>query len=53
MSFFIRKGWGCCTKKVISFDDFLEIPGCSYGKHTDVDNRPKEAPKQVQKIETI
>ncbi|KAK9447978.1 uncharacterized protein V1518DRAFT_419372 [Limtongia smithiae] len=28
------KGWSCCTKRVISFDDFLAIPGCTKGVHT-------------------
>ncbi|KAF9104851.1 hypothetical protein BGX27_009923 [Mortierella sp. AM989] len=30
------KGWSCCSKRVISFDQFLAIPGCSVGRHTDV-----------------
>ncbi|KAF9989458.1 hypothetical protein BGZ75_006303 [Mortierella antarctica] len=29
------KGWSCCSKRVISFDQFLAIPGCSTGRHTD------------------
>ncbi|KAF9425942.1 hypothetical protein BGZ94_007082 [Podila epigama] len=29
------KGWSCCSKRVISFDQFLAIPGCSIGRHTD------------------
>ncbi|KAG0345068.1 hypothetical protein BG004_003998 [Podila humilis] len=29
------KGWSCCSKRVISFDQFLAIPGCSVGRHTD------------------
>ncbi|KAG0318972.1 hypothetical protein BGZ99_005363 [Dissophora globulifera] len=29
------KGWSCCSKRVVSFDQFLAIPGCSYGRHTD------------------
>jgi len=41
------KGWSCCSKKVISFEDFMKIPGCATAKHSDVDNRPKETPKIV------
>ncbi len=39
------KGWSCCSKKVINFDDFMQIPGCAVGKHTDVDTRPKDTPR--------
>ncbi|CAG8436034.1 745_t:CDS:2 [Ambispora gerdemannii] len=29
------KGWQCCSPRVISFDDFLAIPGCTRGRHSD------------------
>ncbi|KAI8360411.1 chord-domain-containing protein [Mortierella sp. GBAus27b] len=29
------KGWSCCSKRVTSFDEFLAIPGCSVGRHTE------------------
>ncbi|CAM0138455.1 hypothetical protein VKS41_007068 [Umbelopsis sp. WA50703] len=29
------KGWTCCKKRVIDFDEFLKIPGCTTGRHTD------------------
>lgn len=35
-----RKGWTCCSKRVDDFDEFLKIPGCATGIHTD--SRPKE-----------
>ncbi|KAI3656749.1 hypothetical protein MP638_001269 [Amoeboaphelidium occidentale] len=36
------KGWACCSKRVISFDDFLQIPGCTVGAHSDkVPEEPK------------
>lgn len=38
------KGWGCCSKRVISFDEFLEIPGCTVGKHTDYVEVKEEKP---------
>ncbi|KAI3654594.1 hypothetical protein MP228_000648 [Amoeboaphelidium protococcarum] len=27
------KGWQCCSKRVIEFDEFLQIPGCTTGRH--------------------
>ncbi|KAJ1949846.1 hypothetical protein IWQ62_006670, partial [Dispira parvispora] len=27
------KGWDCCSKRVVDFDDFLKIPGCATGSH--------------------
>jgi hypothetical protein len=29
------KGWSCCKKRVSDFDEFLNIPGCTSGRHTD------------------
>ncbi|KAI0780750.1 chord-domain-containing protein [Trametes elegans] len=40
------KSWSCCSdinKPVLDFDDFMKIPGCSKGSHTD--DAPKAAPK--------
>ncbi|KAF9330254.1 hypothetical protein BG006_006801 [Podila minutissima] len=55
------KGWSCCSKRVISFDQFLAIPGCSIGRHTDAPREefapapsedkveaPAPAPKKVE-----
>ncbi|RIB15738.1 HSP20-like chaperone [Gigaspora rosea] len=28
------KGWQCCSKRVTSFDEFLAIPGCTKGRHS-------------------
>lgn len=39
------KGWKCCSKRVINFDDFMSIPPCTTGKHSTVDDTPKEEPK--------
>ncbi|TPX32268.1 hypothetical protein SmJEL517_g04599 [Synchytrium microbalum] len=32
------KGWSCCGRKVLEFDEFLKLQGCKQGKHrfTDV-----------------
>jgi hypothetical protein len=27
------KGWSCCSRKVLEFDEFLKIKGCLNGKH--------------------
>ncbi|KAI9224773.1 chord-domain-containing protein [Blastocladiella britannica] len=27
------KGWSCCSRKVLEFDQFLKIPGCTTGEH--------------------
>ncbi|KAK6099198.1 hypothetical protein MT418_000639 [Batrachochytrium dendrobatidis] len=27
------KGWSCCTRRVLEFDEFLKIKGCSTSKH--------------------
>ncbi|OMJ07200.1 Cysteine and histidine-rich domain-containing protein [Smittium culicis] len=27
------KGWSCCKRKVLEFDEFLKIKGCKKGKH--------------------
>jgi len=31
------KGWTCCSKRVLEFDEMLAIPGCTIGRHV-----PKE-----------
>lgn len=28
------KGWSCCKRRTTDFTDFLNIPGCSKGKHS-------------------
>ncbi|KAI8821412.1 chord-domain-containing protein [Fimicolochytrium jonesii] len=41
------KGWSCCSRKVLEFDEFLKIKGCKRAKHrfTDVDN---SQPQEIQ-----
>ncbi|CAG8621755.1 11568_t:CDS:2 [Funneliformis caledonium] len=37
------KGWQCCSRRVTTFDEFLAIPGCTRGRHTDqVEKPPKD-----------
>ncbi|KNE71161.1 hypothetical protein AMAG_15826 [Allomyces macrogynus ATCC 38327] len=38
------KGWSCCSKRVTDFTDFLNIPGCATGAHSEVDVQPEPAP---------
>lgn len=41
------KGWSCCQKRVVDFDEFMKIPGCTTGTHSA--EKPKEAaPQQHQ-----
>ncbi|KAI9335329.1 HSP20-like chaperone [Obelidium mucronatum] len=36
------KGWSCCSRKVLEFDEFLRIPGCKVGKHRFLDVETQE-----------
>ncbi|KNE69796.1 hypothetical protein AMAG_14332 [Allomyces macrogynus ATCC 38327] len=38
------KGWSCCSKRVTDFSDFLKIPGCATGAHSEVDVQPEPEP---------
>ncbi|KAF2401375.1 diploid state maintenance protein chpA [Trichodelitschia bisporula] len=42
-----QKGWKCCKKRVLTFDEFLAIPPCTTGTHSTVDDTPAPAPKSV------
>ncbi|KAI3632274.1 hypothetical protein MIR68_009380 [Amoeboaphelidium protococcarum] len=43
------KGWQCCSKRVIEFDEFLQIPGCTTGRHqSSADDDQVESPSQDQ-----
>ncbi|KAJ3307073.1 Integrin beta-1-binding protein 2 [Kappamyces sp. JEL0829] len=42
------KGWSCCEKRVVDFDAFLKIAGCTVGKHSAVATQPVVAPKKVE-----
>ncbi|KAI0394732.1 Pyruvate/Phosphoenolpyruvate kinase-like domain-containing protein [Xylariaceae sp. FL0594] len=49
-----QKGWKCCKPRVLTFDEFLEIPPCTEGKHSTTDFPPevekKEAPTTTQSL---
>jgi hypothetical protein len=39
-------GWKCCKPRVLTFDEFMNIPPCTTGKHSTIDDTPApEAPK--------
>ncbi|RMZ75066.1 hypothetical protein DV738_g5664, partial [Chaetothyriales sp. CBS 135597] len=37
-----QKGWKCCKPRVLTFDEFLVIPPCTTGRHSTVDDTPRE-----------
>ncbi|KAK9325210.1 HSP20-like chaperone [Lipomyces orientalis] len=45
------KGWSCCEKRVISFDEFLALPGCTKGIHTTEVAAPAPAPVSETKLD--
>ncbi|KAI8898673.1 chord-domain-containing protein [Globomyces pollinis-pini] len=46
------KGWSCCEKKVVDFDAFLKIPGCTTGSHSNVAiQAPVKAPVKETKTD--
>jgi len=45
------KGWSCCKKRVTDFTEFLNIKGCTTGKHTNV--KPPEPVKKEKEKETM
>ncbi|KAI0406886.1 Pyruvate/Phosphoenolpyruvate kinase-like domain-containing protein [Xylaria palmicola] len=42
-----QKGWKCCKPRVLTFDEFLEIPPCTDGKHSTTDHPPKIEKKEL------
>ncbi|KAK3594810.1 hypothetical protein CHS0354_002848 [Potamilus streckersoni] len=40
------KGWSCCKKRRSDFTEFLNIPGCTKGRHSN--EKPKEPEKPAQ-----
>ncbi|XP_062533753.1 cysteine and histidine-rich domain-containing protein morgana [Armigeres subalbatus] len=41
------KGWSCCNKKSVDFTEFLNIKGCTQGKHSN--EKPPEPEKSSDK----
>ncbi|KAF5592629.1 zinc-binding protein [Fusarium subglutinans] len=55
-----QKGWKCCKPRVLTFDEFMDIPPCTTGTHSTTDKPPQleEKPKQddaalAQKIDAL
>ncbi|TPX41860.1 hypothetical protein SeLEV6574_g05890 [Synchytrium endobioticum] len=44
------KGWSCCPRKVLEFEEFLKIQGCNRGKHrfTDVKTSNPDEEELIQ-----
>ncbi|KAJ6445681.1 zinc-binding protein [Purpureocillium lavendulum] len=44
-----QKGWKCCKPRVLTFDEFMNIPPCTTGTHSTTDKPPQlEEPKPVE-----
>lgn len=43
------KGWSCCKKRSTDFTDFLNIPGCTRGHHSNVKPLEPEKPAASDK----
>ncbi|KAL1953676.1 hypothetical protein VTO42DRAFT_2387 [Malbranchea cinnamomea] len=41
-----QKGWKCCKPRVLTFEEFLNIPPCTTGKHSTVDDTPAPEPEK-------
>eukprot|EP01133_Synstelium_polycarpum_P017965 gene17965-21438_t len=41
------KGWSCCTKRVLEFEEFLLISGCAAGEHKERVKPDPKAPRQA------
>ncbi|KAF2002926.1 chord-domain-containing protein [Amniculicola lignicola CBS 123094] len=40
-----QKGWKCCKPRVLTFDEFLAIPPCTTGTHSEVNDTPTPEPQ--------
>lgn len=44
------KGWQCCTTRVLTFDEFLNILPCTTGKHSTVNDTPNPERAQLPDV---
>ena len=45
-------GWKCCKPRVLTFDEFMNIPPCTTGKHSTIDDTPApEAKPSDEEVE--
>lgn len=47
-----QKGWLCCKPRVLTFDEFLAIEGCTRGKHSATDDGTQQWRRENGKDET-
>ncbi|XP_055535080.1 cysteine and histidine-rich domain-containing protein morgana [Wyeomyia smithii] len=47
------KGWTCCNRKSVDFTEFLNIKGCTAGKHSNEKPPEPEKPAKEEVIEEI
>ncbi|KAL1920777.1 uncharacterized protein VTP21DRAFT_11412 [Calcarisporiella thermophila] len=45
------KGWSCCSRRVLEFDEFLKIKGCKIGKHLFVGSGKKDDEKKEELVD--
>ena len=45
-----QKGWKCCKTRVLTFDEFMTIPPCTTGKHSEVDDTPAPEPTKAPDV---
>ncbi|KAK9356200.1 HSP20-like chaperone [Lipomyces doorenjongii] len=45
------KGWSCCKRRVLEFDEFLKIPGCMAGKHLYVGTKDESKTQKEEVVE--
>ncbi|RIA82424.1 HSP20-like chaperone [Glomus cerebriforme] len=41
------KGWSCCSRKVLEFEEFLKIKGCKKGKHLFVGSGEEDSNEEI------
>jgi hypothetical protein len=45
------KGWTCCKRRVLEFDEFMKIDGCTTKpKHIFIGKGPKDAIEKLQSV---
>lgn len=48
------KGWGCCKKRVLEFDEFMKLPGCkTKGRHMFVGKGKKSGEEKVNEVRYV
>lgn len=45
------KGWSCCSRRSTDFTEFLNIPGCTNGRHSN-EKPPEPEKKQAAEVDS-